>query len=624
MQAPQTQKLYDIFYAGRLQYVVPAYQRAYTWDNENWMSLWEDVEAVLERYLDDPGQQPPPQHFLGAVVIELEHFPVGGMEPRFVIDGQQRLTTTQILLAASATTLAEKGEDGRAAELRSLTINHDNSATGDFRFKIWPAKADRGSFKAVIDPEMTTPELDTGVVGAYRFFCERLREWLDKPPSETENGDAEAASVTPELLELRSAAVHTALRDLIYVVTINLDESDNAQVIFETLNARGTPLSALDLVKNTLFLQAERENTDVGALHEEHWQPVFEADTFWSEEERQGRERRPRGDWFLFHWLAMDLEKVVGTSDLFASFRRERVRSPDHISMDTLVPALCRDAQLYRAFGSQPQRTPERLFFERLAAMDTTTPYPLALLLFRAPEVTSEVRRNALAAVESWLVRRALLRYQSRAYNRLMPRLLRAAKHDVAHADALVIDELRSWTANSDLWPGDDEVRDQLLYNPLYDYVGQSRIRIALEACERSLRDSPKTEPIELPSDLSIEHAMPQSWQEHWRPPIADDPDEATAMRSTHIHRLGNLTLVTAPLNSAMKHSPWTRATARDPDNAQHEKREELSKHSVLLLNQRLCSFEAWDEDFIAERAKELVDQIIETWPGPHSAEWAP
>jgi hypothetical protein len=624
VQTPQTQRLYDIFYAGRLQYVVPVYQRAYTWDEENWTSLWEDLQTILERYLDDPSQQPPPQHFLGAVVIELQHFPVGGMEPRFLIDGQQRLTTMQALLAAAATVLDEQGDSDPALELRSLTLNRDKAATGDLRFKIWPAKSDRAAFRSVIDPDVTTPDAETGIIGAYHFFSEGLTEWINRPPADAAEGDPEGAAPTKELVSQRAAALHTCLRDLVYVVTINLDENDNAQVIFETLNARGTPLSALDLAKNALFLQAERESTDVEALHDQHWRPVFEADGFWQEEETQGRERRPRGEWFLFHWLAMELEKVVGTSDLFSTFRREKLRPADHLPMDELVPALCRDAQLYRAFGDQPQRTPERLFFDRLRTMDTTTVFPLALLLFRSPQVSVEVRRKALGAVESWLVRRSLLRYQSRAYNRLMPRLLTASKQDLARADVQVVSELRGWSANSDVWPKDQELRERLLFGRLYDYIGQSRIRMALEACERSLRDSPKTEPIDLPEGLSIEHVIPQAWQEHWPPPAAADPDEAIALREAHIHRLGNLTLVTTPLNSSMQHSPWTRTTAVAPEKAEYEKREELMKHSVLLLNQRLGLLEVWDESSIAERGDDLVTRIIETWPGSDSAYWNP
>jgi hypothetical protein len=112
------------------------------------------------------------------------------------------------------------------------------------------------------------------------------------------------------------------------VVSINLDESDNTQVIFETLNARGTGLGALDLVKNAVFLQAERESGPAQSLHDNHWEPTFEADDYWLEEIRQGRERRPRADWFLMHWLGMQLGQVVRADKLFDSFRKDVLRGP--------------------------------------------------------------------------------------------------------------------------------------------------------------------------------------------------------------------------------------------------------------------------------------------------------
>jgi Protein of unknown function DUF262/Protein of unknown function (DUF1524) len=621
MKAPETQKLYDIFNAGRLQYQVPVYQRNYAWDEDNWASLWEDIEGILDRHLNDPGSQPPPRHFLGAIVIELQHFGVGGMETRFVIDGQQRLTTSQLLLAAAAMELEERGATGQAAELRSLTLNHDQAAVGDLRFKIWPAKANRDAFKAVIEGAAADGE---GMAGAFWFFRRSITAWLESPPRSLPAGDPEDASPTPELIAERMTGLHTALRDLVYAVTINLDEDDNAQVIFETLNARGTPLSALDLTKNGLFLQAERAGLSeevVADLHDAHWQPVFEADRYWQEEETQGRDRRSRGEWFLFHWLAMELGEVVGTKDLYDAFRRKKLVADDRPPIEELLITLCRDAQTYRHLWDQPAGSPERMFFHRLGTLDTTTVLPLVLLLFRSPEVTQTVRRRGLAAVESWLVRRALLRYQSRAYNRLATRLLAAAKRDLTHADVEIVAELRGWTANTDLWPSDEVLQRTFVEEQFYNRVGQARVRLALEACEQMLRDGPKTEPVELPDGLSIEHAMPQDWGVHWPSPDGGD-DEALAARAARVDRIGNLTLVTTPLNSAMKHSPWTKASAVDPTAAPHEKRIELEKHSVLLLNQRLCEAEIWDDEAIDARSGDLAELIATAWPGPAADCW--
>lgn len=610
MQTPQTQTLYDIFSDARIRYIVPVYQRAYVWKREeNWEPLWEDISRVLERYLDDPHERPAPTHFLGALVLEQQRAAPGQVDERVIIDGQQRLTTLQALLAAARLVVRDRDEDV-ARELGELTLNRAKTASGDLRFKVWPSKSDRAPFKSIIDPELSPSPSSQGIPGAYAYFVEAIRAWLaeDDPHSHG--------------TERHVQALQHCLSDLLYFVTINLDDSDNAQVIFETLNARGTDLTALDLVKNIVFLLAERSREDVDALYEDYWMPTFEADDYWRQEERQGRETRPRADWFLMHWLAMELGRVVGTSSLFDTFRRDVLRATPAPSMKSLVPRLCEDARIMRGFRDYPQSTPERLFFDRLAAMDTTTLYPLALLLFRSPRVTESVRRRALGAVESWLVRRAILRLTSKNYNRLLASMIARVKADLEHADAAVVTELRASDAETAVWPSDETLRDRLQFREVYGFIGQARLRMLLEACEQDLRAGAKTEKVSLPEGLSIEHAMPQSWREHWQRPAGDDQGEAGKQRDAHLHRLGNLTLVTAPLNSSLGNAPWTIATALSPEKTKSEKRAELKNHSVLLLNQRLISHDVWDEAQIDERGKDLAERIIRTWPGPVAENW--
>jgi len=609
LRTPETQTVYDIFNDARIQYVVPVYQRAYGWNEEEWEPLWEDISEVLERYLEDPNQRPSPTHFLGALVLEQQASAPGQVDERTIIDGQQRLTTLQVLLVATGRVVHDYDEP-TARELAELTLNRARAASGDRRFKIWPSKIDRAAFKSIIDPELSPASGTEGIPGAYRYFVEKVREWLtDEDP----HGYGR---------QRRIQALQQCLSDLLYFVTINLDESDNAQVIFETLNVRGTDLTALDLVKNAVFLQAERNREEINLLYEDYWRPTFEADNFWRERERQGRETRPRADWFLMHWLAMQLGRVVGTSSLYETFRRGVLRSIPAPTMKILVPRLCEDARIIRGFRELARNTPERIFFDRLDAMDTTTLYPLALLLLRSPEVTEGVRRLALGAVESWLVRRAVLRLTPKNYNRLLASMIARVKANLEHADAAVVAELRASDAETAVWPSDKSFRDRLQFGEIYGYIAQARIRMLLEACERDLRATGKTEEIPIPGGLSIEHVMPREWREHWKPPRGDNQEEAAKQREAHLHRLGNLTLVTTPLNSSISNSPWTREAALAPEKVQYEKRVELDNHSVLLLNQRLVSHDVWDEAKIDERGKDLADRIIQTWPGPDAECW--
>ena len=173
---------------------------------------------------------------------------------------------------------------------------------------------------------------------------------------------------TSERLE-RLELLRITLCDLLKVVSITLEADDNAQVIFETLNARGTPLLALDLVKNAVFLEAAEQGLETDALYEEIWKPEFDAPTTMSigaHERRQGRLNRPIGELFLMHWLTMKLRRVVPATELFATFREqilvERAAAADGRAHPGALPRRADDAELRRPRAGSVEAT----FFERL------------------------------------------------------------------------------------------------------------------------------------------------------------------------------------------------------------------------------------------------------------------
>jgi len=205
-----------------------------------------------------------------------------------------------------------------------------------------------------------------------------------------------------------------------------------------------------------------------------------------------------------------------------------------------------------RSFDGFQPGTREGLFFSRTSALDTTTMLPIVLLLFRSAEVSGDRRRRALAALESWLVRRAILRLTSKNYNRTLTSLLAAIKADLPHADEALARELRSSQAVTALWPSDDAVRARLQHGDLYGYVGQARVRMLLEACELDARDPAKAEAVPLPAGLSIEHALPQAWEEHWPGTTANSQPASPAPTAS-------------PGSSSPKPSPARRQQAHPP-----------------------------------------------------------
>ena len=244
-------------FGNQVRYTVPLFQRPYVWnEKDQWGPLWEDVRTVAERILENkeaqasggkPTQAVP--HFLGAIVLDQKMVPTGLIQERHVIDGQQRLTTLQLLMDAAQEIVAEWGSDADASALGSLVLNNISQvAFSDQVFKVWPTNYDRDAFRAAMSNETeVTGDLEKSrIVAAHTFFRKEVKDWAEV------TGD-------PDKAALRLNALVLALSQYLHIVVIDLEEGDNAQVIFETLNHRGTPLLAADLIKNFVFRKAERD-----------------------------------------------------------------------------------------------------------------------------------------------------------------------------------------------------------------------------------------------------------------------------------------------------------------------------------------------------------------------------
>jgi hypothetical protein len=595
---PDTRTVRELFQSD-VRYVVPLYQRAYVWSAERqWHPLWEDIEAVLEHRLR--GGADGFSHFLGAIVLEQQLHAPGAIPVFTVIDGQQRLTTLQLVVGAASKVAADVGAAKEAAILRKLTTNDPLMADGIERFKIWPTNADRAAFQAVMsqDDQPNDHEGDAAsrIDEAQAFFCATITKWIT-------GGDDGRRPLE------RMTTLRIVLSDLLKLVSITLEPGDNAQVIFETLNARGTPLLALDLVKNAVFHAAVRQGLNADNLYHEVWKPELDQ-RYWRTERRQGRLNRPRADLFLMHWLAMKLREVIPATELFPRFRQQILGTAEAAPADELIGELQRDARIMRSFDSQPMDSYEATFFERLEVLDTSIVTPLVLLLFRDQHITSVRRRRALRILESWLVRRALMRLTVKDYNQQIPTMLDRVAAEPDRADEALFNHLRSRFAKISRWPTDDEFKTYLTTRPLYGHIAAKRLVMALAAVELSLY-SAKVDLPHVPKTLSLEHILPQDWEPHWPLPVDIDTTDAARRRQETLHCLGNLTLTTAPLNSALSNAAWP------------AKRAALNKASKLLLNVELiekCG--TFDEDAIDERGELLAERICKLWPGPES--WAP
>lgn len=599
-------------------YVVPPFQRPYVWtERDQWQSLWDDIRRVTVAVLNgrgEPQDNELPGHFLGAVVVkQLRHEP--GEPSRFsVIDGQQRLTTLQLILDSAQRVMAREDYHSMAESVHELVVNGADRFRGTpKRFKLWPSRIDREAFEQAMDDDTAVPpELeDDRIVCAHRFFITEMSRWAT-----SDQEDAIDYSPREKL-----SALAEVLQQHLWIVVIRLSASDEDQLIFETLNDRGTPLLAADLIKNYVFQRCDEIGIDVDSWGEQYWGD-FDAD-WWREEIAQGRLFRSRIDIFLQYWLTMRVKDEIPADRVFTRFQEHaNILLRDMSSAEEFLSRLRSDADTYRDFAEfDPNSAQGRFYVQVVEALELGAFIPLFLwIITSANPVSPEQADRALGAVESWAVRRTLLRRTMKDVNRMVVTLLRELdKHPASQVGDMTIEFLRSQTADARIWPTDDVLMSRLPDVKAYGNIKQQRLRAILSRVELQLR-SQLHEDVSLPSKLDIEHVMPQGWRRYWSDGILDDL-EACIRRDHVINTIGNLTMVTESLNRALSNRPWTDEDADNiPGTGQHKglgKRSLLNQHSVLVLNRHIVDghLDAWTEADIQERSASLASAIASAWP---------
>lgn len=607
----------DLF-EGRRHYEIPAFQRPYVWDEESqWAPLWDDVVRVAESYLIDSDKPPIPNHFLGAVVYESKKASSGDVTRHDVIDGQQRMTTLQLLLDAAHQVVTERGHEKEAEKLEELILNKASTFKGRVeRFKLWPSQADRGAFAHAMDPEEQW-EGEHRVIEAHDFFRRETARWLAGTPDDD-------GVIPPGSEERRAEELSSTLEHRLIVVAIDLSGHEDSQLIFETLNDRGTPLLKADLIKNWVFRRGERVGADVDKWSRTHWAD-FDTE-WWREEISQGRQSRSRVDIFLQYWLTMRLQEEVKAElvfRIFADYAEPRLTTPE--GAEALLTELRRDADTYRGLSELDEATPEGKFRSRvIETMELAATTPVFLwLLSENHAVPRDQLSIALDAIESWVIRRTLLRKTSKDVNRFMVATLKSLSGiDASEAGDAIRTFLSEQTADARYWPSDQELLATLPDLKLYGNIRQWRLRVVLGAVEQQLREQSRMhEAVDLPHGLEIEHVMPQGWRTHWdtTPPLTQ---EEAGRRDKFVNTLGNLTLVTKSLNGSLSNRPWTDAEAagmKEGGEAGKGKRTLIDAFSLLVLNKEIVQdhHSSWTEDDIKVRSKHITEAIAAVWPGP-------
>ncbi|MBE3040828.1 MAG: DUF262 domain-containing protein, partial [Chloroflexi bacterium] len=603
---------------------VPLFQRQYVWSREQqWEPLWEDIERKFAEYLQ--GRKDGPVHFLGAMVLDQKLTPSTHVERRQVIDGQQRLATLQIFLSACRDFCREQACEELAREFDGYVVNTGMMANPDVdRFKVWPTQLDRAQFQDVITlgsraaiekkhplfrrPYARKCDPRPRMIEAYLFFNDQIRAFFV--------GTAEDPPLAADQpIAARIEEAFQALKNALQVVAIDLEKDDDAQVIFETLNARGEPLLPADLLRNYIFLRAARLNEPQEQLYDKFWRRFD--DEFWRKEVRQGRLIRPRSDLFMQHYLASRQMVDIPIKHLFVEYRFWIEKTHPYKTVADELAALAKQGDNFRRI-IEPKKGDcifgLATFMERF---DIRTAYPLLLFLLDAN--LTENDWDAISAVlESYLLRRAFLEWSTKAYNRIFLNLVKSLQK-AGCTPANLRTALSELEGESSAWPADDVFLAAWQTHHAYRNLNNAKIvHMLRRLSDRYLTN--KNEQITIDCPLTVEHLLPQGWLGNWPLPSgdkgmtweemslaeADDPRAiATKSRDAALQTIGNLTILTQGLNSSVSNANWS------------SKKPELLKASLLPINQQLHGYDTWDEDAIQKRGKELFSRATEIWPPP-------
>jgi uncharacterized protein with ParB-like and HNH nuclease domain len=608
----------------KMRLEVPLFQRQYVWSREHqWEALWEDISR---KFIDQiEGRLDSPVHFLGAMVLDQKQTPITHVEKRQVIDGQQRLTTLQLFVAAFRDFCEEHDCIEVASELQGFLFNKGMMVDPEVeKFKVWPTQADRQQFIDVLTSgsrgELVkrhplvkrkyarSYDPRPRMVEAYLYFREEMDEFFL-------GTDTEPALQAERPLTERVELTFTALKSLLKVVVIDLETDDDAQVIFETLNARGEPLLPADLLRNYIFLRAARAKEPQEQLYEKYWRKFD--DPFWRKEVKQGRLLRPRSDLYIQHYLASKLTDDIPIKHLFVEYKNWIQGNAPFASVEAELSTLSRQGDHFRRIVEPQKSDILYALVTFLDSFDIRTAYPLLLHLLDGDIQDSEWKEIS-AILESYLLRRAVCGLTTKNYNRVFLSLTKTLRKDGASA-ARIYQALSENKGDSTEWPRDEAFRVAWNTGSAYQILQSGRLVHLFRRLNEKYYNG-KSEVISIDSPLTIEHLMPQEWIENW--PMTDgsrgltydqledsDPSDPEAMatrrRNLLIHSIGNLTIVSQELNSAVSNSDWS------------AKKPELLKSSLLPINQQLVDKSEWNEESITERSTDLFKNALGIWLSP-------
>ena len=545
------------------QFVIPIYQRTYSWELAQCQQLWRDILRVGK----DTGAA---GHFIGSVVYIAKGIYVTSSVPQLlVIDGQQRLTTLSLLLAAFAGAIESRGADVGITRKRLENYYLFNAEEeGDLHFKLLLTRADKLTLMRLVEgKEPPETAASPRVVANHAYFADQIAR-LSAPALET---------------------LWEGIQKLI-IVDISLDrEHDNPQLIFESLNATALKLTESDLIRNYVLMDLPPQEQT--ALYEEHWLPIEQgfANSYWF-------------DWFVRDYLTVKTGTIPNIRDIYATFKTYiQGGSANGTAARPVADVVAEMHRFARYFVrlTQEDKEPDadlRAAFRDLRTLEVNVARPYLMRLYEDYEngvVDKPTMLAALRAVESYVFRRSVCGIATNTLNKTFAGLdgeVRKDNYLSSLSAALVLkDSYRRF-------PDDEEFRREIAVKDVYNFRTRNYLLAKLE-------NHGRRETVDV-AEYTIEHILPQTpnLRPEWRAALGDRWKE---VQQQYLHTLGNLTL--------------TRYNSEFSDRPFQEKRGMTGgfRESPLRLNEGLGQLDTWAETEIVARAQRLAGKAETVWTYP-------
>lgn len=571
---------------------IPFFQRAYVWNRDNWEELISD--------LLDSGKS----HFLGSLILKQVEIQSGDTKQVLVIDGQQRLTTLSILLRALFNSfdapLQEKcKQDGK---FDVCLYYKKDMFENNVLVKIEHSKVDKKYYQQVIKNEISADEIDTetcnsNILKCFKFFTDRLK------------------GVT---LDARKKLFSDLLNpNNNILVVIDLTEDDDEQTIFDTINSAGVRLSSADIIKNGLFQRAfdlYGNQEEVEILYQEYWEAVFSNDeqsiTFWDTARATGRLWRDNIE-ILLHSISViegffDPEKhsLSDLSNVYKSY----ISKLDRDSLTKFIKTISEYAKLYRekilVFSNSDLfnfADYQKRLFHILSVCDVSTFHPYILFLYNKFADKETKLEEALKKLETLVVRRTICNSETKNYNKLCKDLIA----DPNKLDAILAESTDADVKNGLLRINNKTAALLLFWVELYRRNNDSRYD----------RD-------ELKYTYTLEHVMPQKWEEYWSsvPVVGDDgniiqnSEIAKQYRYKLIYSIGNMTLLKSSLNTALRNYEFKRKVEGEGRKRGIKHYSELGITKLDIVVPYDLGDCTWNETKIRERTQKIAEDVLNIW----------